>query len=96
MSQRLAFAGLLALCLTIPSNWTQDVPARYGVRHPGLEHSWLYPEIDTAPRPVPEDAGSPAAPRPAPEDAVRPAAGFPPEAPAAERTVGRPEGGPER
>ncbi len=41
---------LLALCLTIPSNWTQDVPARYGMRHPGLEHSWLYPEIDTAPR----------------------------------------------
>ena len=84
MSQRLAFAGLLALCLTIPSNWTQDVPARYGARHPGLEHSWLYPEIDTAPRPAPEDAG-------------RPAAGFPPEAPAAERTAGGPEaGGPGR
>ena len=48
-SQRLAFAGLLAFCLTIPSNWTQDVPARYGARHPGLEHSWLYPRIDTAP-----------------------------------------------
>ena len=49
VSQRLAFAGLLAFCLTIPSNWTQDVPARYGARHPGLEHSWLYPKIDTAP-----------------------------------------------
>ncbi|MYN66732.1 MAG: prolipoprotein diacylglyceryl transferase [Acidobacteria bacterium] len=48
-AQRLAFAGLLAFCLTIPSNWTQDVPARYGARHPGLEHSWLYPEIDSAP-----------------------------------------------
>ena len=56
LSQRLAFAGLLAFCLTIPSNWTQDVPARYGERHPGLEHSWLYPEIDTAP------LSSPAAP----------------------------------
>ena len=49
LSQRLAFAGLLGFCLTIPSNWTQDVPARYGARHPGLEHSWLYPKIDTAP-----------------------------------------------
>ena len=49
LSQRLAFAGLLAFCLTIPSNWTQDIPARYGARHPGLEHSRLYPHIDTAP-----------------------------------------------
>ena len=49
-SQRVAFACLLAFCLTIPSNWTQDVPARYGERHPGLQHSWMYPEIDTAPR----------------------------------------------
>lgn len=51
VAQRIAFAGLLAFCLTIPSNWTQDVPARYGARHPGLEHSWLYPRIDTAPDP---------------------------------------------
>ena len=56
LSQRLAFAGLLAFCLTIPSNWTQDVPARYGARHPGLEHSWLYPEIDTAPPGARRDA----------------------------------------
>jgi phosphatidylglycerol:prolipoprotein diacylglycerol transferase len=48
-AQRLAFAGLLALCLTIPSNWTQDIPSRYGRRHPGLEYSWIYPRIDTAP-----------------------------------------------
>ena len=68
MSQRLAFAGLLLFCLTIPSNWTQDVPARYGARHPGLEHSWLYPEIDTAPPPPP-----------APEDADQPDAGSPPD-----------------
>ena len=47
--QRVAFAGLLAFCLTIPSNWTQDIPSRYGGRHPGLEHSWLYPCIDTDP-----------------------------------------------
>lgn len=47
--QRIAFACLLLFCLTLPSNWTQDIPARYSKRHPGLEHSWLYPQIDTAP-----------------------------------------------
>lgn len=57
LRQRLALAGALLLCLTIPSNWTQDVPARYGRRHPGLRHSWLYPPIDTAP------AGAGRAPR---------------------------------
>jgi phosphatidylglycerol:prolipoprotein diacylglycerol transferase len=41
---------LLIFCLFIPSNWTQDVPERYGTRHPGLRHSWLYPDLDTAPR----------------------------------------------
>jgi hypothetical protein len=50
LSQRAVLVILLLLCLTIPSNWTQDVPARYGTRHPGLEHSWLYPAIDTRPR----------------------------------------------
>lgn len=49
LAQRLAFAAVLIVCLTIPSNWTQDVPARYGKRHPGLEHSWLYPPLATAP-----------------------------------------------
>lgn len=47
--QRVAFAVLLLFCLTLPSNWTQDIPARYEKRHPALEHSWLYPEIDTRP-----------------------------------------------
>lgn len=50
--QRVAFAAVLLFSLTIASNWTQDVPARYGRRHPGLTHSWLYPQIDTAPRPA--------------------------------------------
>jgi phosphatidylglycerol:prolipoprotein diacylglycerol transferase len=49
-SERIAFACLLALCLTIPSNWTQDVPSRYGSRHDGLRNSWLYPRIETAAR----------------------------------------------
>ena len=57
-SQRVAFVSLLALCLTIPSNWTQDIPSRYGGRHPGLEYSWLYPRIDTAP-PAPADTAMP-------------------------------------
>lgn len=49
MWQRVLLAVLLLACLSIPSNWTQDVPARYGKRHAGLTHSWLYPAIDTAP-----------------------------------------------
>jgi len=49
LAQRVALACLLLFCLTIPSNWTQDIPARYGKRHAGLRHSWLYPQIDTAP-----------------------------------------------
>ncbi len=43
--KRTALALLLLFSLTIPSNWTQDVPARYGTRHHGLRHSALYPVI---------------------------------------------------
>jgi phosphatidylglycerol:prolipoprotein diacylglycerol transferase len=46
--QRIAFAALLLFCLTIPSNWTQDVPVRYAPRHPGMTRTWAYPAIDTA------------------------------------------------
>lgn len=46
-TQRVAFALVLVLSLAIASNWTQNVPERYGRRHPGLHHSWLYPDIDT-------------------------------------------------
>lgn len=64
-AQRVALAALLAFCLTIPSNWTQNIPVRYASRHPGLMHSWLYPAIDWAPpaatpatrAPVPGGAG---------------------------------------
>lgn len=48
--QQAVLIALLLGCATVPSNWTQDVPKRYGARHAGLEHSWLYPEIDTAPQ----------------------------------------------
>jgi phosphatidylglycerol:prolipoprotein diacylglycerol transferase len=47
---RAAFAGLLVFSLTIPSNWTQDIPVRYGKRHAGLKHSRIYPVIETAPQ----------------------------------------------
>jgi phosphatidylglycerol---prolipoprotein diacylglyceryl transferase len=55
---QVAFAVLLFFCLTIPSNWTQDVPAHYASRHSGLRHSWLYPEIDTSPVSRTAPAGS--------------------------------------
>ena len=42
--QRGILACLLAFCLAIPSNWTQDIPVRYGKRQPGLQYSWLYPK----------------------------------------------------
>lgn len=42
---RAIFAVLVVLPLTIPSDWTQDVPWRYGQRHAGLEHSRLYPPL---------------------------------------------------
>lgn len=48
---RVALIAMLLFSLTMPSNWTQDVPARYGQRHPGLDHSIVYPRIDTAPKP---------------------------------------------
>ena len=45
--RRLILLTLLILPLVIPSDWTQDVPARYGKRHEGMVHSELYPEIIT-------------------------------------------------
>lgn len=47
--RRAVFAFLLLFSLVLPSDWTQDVPLRYGRRHPGLEHSLIYPHINTAP-----------------------------------------------
>lgn len=43
------FIAILLFCLTIPSDWTQDIPERYGKRHAGLVHSSIYPQIDTDP-----------------------------------------------
>jgi phosphatidylglycerol:prolipoprotein diacylglycerol transferase len=54
--QRVSFVLLLLFPLIIPSDWTQDVPARYGKRHPGLTHSLLYPRLG-----VPQAGGEPGA-----------------------------------
>ena len=35
--QQVVFVVLLVFCLTLPSNWTQNVPERYGDRHAGLD-----------------------------------------------------------
>lgn len=48
--RRMLFVGLLLFSLAIPSDWTQDVPERYGKRHAGLVHSAIYPRIDTSPK----------------------------------------------
>lgn len=46
--RRVALALLLLVCLLMPSDWTQDVPERYGKRHPGLRHSGMYPRIPSS------------------------------------------------
>lgn len=43
---RIALITAILFPLIIPSDWTQDVPKRYGDRHAGLEHSVLYPAFD--------------------------------------------------
>ena len=44
--RRIAFAVLFLFPLTLPSDWTQDIPARYGRRHPGMHYSFLYPHVE--------------------------------------------------
>lgn len=46
--RKLALGAVLAVPLIIPSDATRDVPTTYGQRHPGLEHSWMYPNISQA------------------------------------------------
>jgi len=48
--RRCLFVSVLSFSLVIPSDWTQDIPARYGKRHAGLHYSELYPRIDTSPK----------------------------------------------
>jgi phosphatidylglycerol:prolipoprotein diacylglycerol transferase len=56
-------AAIVAFSLVIPSDWTQDVPDRYGKRHPGLRHSALYPAIAGASPAKPPPVTAIAAPR---------------------------------
>jgi phosphatidylglycerol:prolipoprotein diacylglycerol transferase len=56
--QLAAFALLLASCLVIPSDWTQDVPKRYGKRHAGLTYSTMYPRIESFPKNEQQDINS--------------------------------------
>ena len=42
---RTAFVVLVLIPLVIPSDWTQDVAARYAARHPGITTSTLYPLV---------------------------------------------------
>jgi phosphatidylglycerol:prolipoprotein diacylglycerol transferase len=51
--QRNIFAALLLFSLIMPSDWTQDVAARYGKRHPCVNNSVIYPKIDTSAKPAP-------------------------------------------
>jgi len=46
--RRTLFVALLLFSLVIPSDWTQDVPARYGKRHAGLAYSVMYPRIEAS------------------------------------------------
>lgn len=43
--RRAALTFLILFPLIIPSDWTQDIPARYEERHPGLKYSAIYPKI---------------------------------------------------
>lgn len=51
---RLLYTFVVVFPLVIPSDWTQDVPARYGERHPGLTHSAIYPSLATSMSSAPE------------------------------------------
>ena len=44
-TRRMIFRALLIIPLVIPSDWTQNVPERYGDRHEGMKHSRLYPPV---------------------------------------------------
>ena len=44
--KKIVFVFLLVFPMIIPSDWTQDIPARYEKRHPGLNYSILYLKID--------------------------------------------------
>lgn len=44
--KRIALTLLLVLPTIIPSDWTQDVPARYTSRHADISYSAIYPRLE--------------------------------------------------
>ncbi len=60
--RRVLFASLPLFSLVIPSDWTQDVLARYGKRHSGLGHSTMYPRVETVPESAQPKTGAQNAP----------------------------------
>jgi phosphatidylglycerol:prolipoprotein diacylglycerol transferase len=48
--RRALFACVVLGSLVIASDATRDVPVKYGKRHPGLEHSRMYPAIPSPPQ----------------------------------------------
>ena len=46
--RKIVLAAICVVPLVIPSDATRDIPATYGKRHSGLEHSWMYPNISEA------------------------------------------------
>jgi hypothetical protein len=54
--QRISLAVLVAIPLIIPSDWTQDVPERYGARHEGMRHSTIYPRIPADDQSAPQQS----------------------------------------
>jgi prolipoprotein diacylglyceryl transferase len=44
--KRIILVFLLLFPTIIPSDWTQDIPKRYGKRHKGLHYSIMYPRIE--------------------------------------------------
>ena len=49
LRRNLQITALILLALlpnVIPSDWTYDVPVHYAARHPGMERTFWYPEID--------------------------------------------------
>jgi phosphatidylglycerol:prolipoprotein diacylglycerol transferase len=57
--RRMVLALTLLCSLVIPSDWTQDVPARYGKRHASLSYSVIYPTINTSAKNVRPEILSP-------------------------------------
>jgi phosphatidylglycerol:prolipoprotein diacylglycerol transferase len=44
--KRIVLAALIFFSLTLPSDWTQDIPGRYGKRHAHMHYSSLYPPVE--------------------------------------------------